>query len=156
MAAIPWRLANAPSCSLLVLKNTSGPITTPPAFNWDSTAKASSISRSVLARSTCTCSPRSRAAPRRLFNVVSTLEIGRVDEKRNDARGGDQLVQQLQSPLRGELHVQGNHAREIAARSAEAGDQTKLDRVAAGIEDDWNRSGCCPCREHRSSVRRDK
>src|SRR5262249_46759761 len=44
---------------------------------------------------------------------------------------------------------------EIASRSAEAGDQTKLDRVAAGIEDDWNRSGCCPCREHRSSVHRD-
>ena len=53
----------------------------------------------------------------------------------NDVRGWDQLVQQLQS-LRGKLHVQGNHAREIASRSAEAGDQTKLDRVAAGIEHD--------------------
>src|SRR5262245_11524736 len=74
MAATPWRLASAPSCSLLVLKNTSGPITTPPAFNWDRTAKASSISRSVLARSTCNCSPRSRAAARRLFKVVSALE----------------------------------------------------------------------------------
>ena len=28
----------------------------------------------------------------------------RVDEQRNDGRGGDQLVQQLQ-PLRGYLHV---------------------------------------------------
>ena len=30
--------------------------------------------------------------------------ITRVDEQRNDGRGGDQLVQQLQ-PLRGYLHV---------------------------------------------------
>ena len=139
MAAIPWRLANAPSCSLLVLKNTSEPITSPPAFNCDRTAKASSISRSVLARSTWTCSPRAWAAPRRLFNVVSTLEIGRVDEKRNDVRGGDQFVQQLQS-LRGELHVQGNHAREIASRSAEAGDQTKLDRVCRRYQEMIGRS----------------
>src|SRR5262245_34171940 len=82
------------------------------------------------------------------------IGIGRVDENGNDVRGGDQLVQQLQS-LRSELHVQSNHAREIASRSAEGSDQTKLDRVAAGIEHDRNRSGCCPCREHRSSVRRD-
>src|SRR6516225_2709640 len=82
------------------------------------------------------------------------IGIGRVDENGNDVRGGDQLVQQLQS-LRSELHIRSNHAREITSRSAEGGDETKLDRVAAGIEHDWNRSGCCPCREHRSSVRRD-
>src|SRR5215475_15359283 len=82
------------------------------------------------------------------------IRIGRVDEKRNDVRGGDQFMQKLQS-LRGELHVQGNHAREIASRSTEAGDQTKLDRVTASVEDNWNRSGCCPCREYRSSVHPD-
>ena len=37
----------------------------------------------------------------------------------------------------------------------EAGDQTKLHRVAASVEDDWNCSGCCPCREYRSSVHHD-
>src|SRR5262249_53958570 len=57
--------------------------------------------------------------------------------------------------LRGELRVQGTPARGIASRWAEAGDQPKLDRIAAGIEDDWNRIGCCLCREHRSSVHRD-
>ena len=60
--------------------------------------------------------------PSQALQCSLDIGIGRVDEKRNDVRGGDQLVQQLQS-LGGELHVQGNHAREIASRSAEAGDQ---------------------------------
>jgi hypothetical protein len=98
----------------------------------------------------------SEAAGRRSQALQCGLDIGigRVDEKRNNVRGGDQLVEQLQ-PLRGELHVQGNHAREIASRSAEAGDQTKFDRIGRDEEHDWNRSGCCPCREHRWSARRD-
>ena len=67
---------------------------------------------------------------------------------------GTNLVQQLQ-PLRPYLHVQRDHAREVAARSAEAGDKTSLDRVAAAVEDDRNRRGrrfCC--QRCRSATRR--
>src|SRR5262249_43174578 len=90
--------------------------------------------------------------PSQALQCSLDIRIGRVDEKRNDVRGGGQFGEQRQS-LCGGGHVHGNDAREIASRSAEAGDQTKLDWVAASVEDDWNRSGCCPCREYRSSVR---
>ena len=50
--------------------------------------------------------------------------IGRVDEQGNDGRRGDQLVQQFQ-PLRPYLHVQDGHAREVAARSVQAGDKSE-------------------------------
>ena len=51
-------------------------------------------------------------------------------------------MQHLQ-PLRRKLRVQRGHAREVAARSVQAGDKSKLHRVAPGGEDDWN------CRSRR-------
>ena len=48
-----------------------------------------------------------------------------LTSRANDGRRGDQLVQQLQ-PLRPYLHVQRGHAREVAARSVQAGDKSKL------------------------------
>jgi hypothetical protein len=40
------------------------------------------------------------------------IGIGRVDEKRNVVRGGDQLVQRC-SRFAASLHGQGNHSREV-------------------------------------------
>ena len=45
--------------------------------------------------------------------------IGRVDEERNDARRGDQLMQQLQS-LRRYLLIQLSDAGDVAPRPVEA------------------------------------
>jgi hypothetical protein len=47
-------------------------------------------------------------------------------------------MQQLQ-PLRPYLHVQRRYAREVAARSVQAGDKSNLDRVDRYREDDGNR-----------------
>ena len=57
--------------------------------------------------------------------------IGRVDEYTNGGRRGDQLVRQFQS-LRCYLHMQFGHAGDVAARSAQAGDEADLHRIAAG------------------------
>jgi hypothetical protein len=57
-------------------------------------------------------------------------------------------MQQFQ-PLGRYLHVQGDHARNVAARSAEAGDKTSVDRVGTEVEHDWNSGGCRPCRQRR-------
>ena len=69
---------------------------------------------------------------------------GRVDEQGHDGCCGDQLMQQLQS-LRPDLHVQDAHAREVAARSVQAGDKSKRERIEPDHEDDRNRRGCCLC-----------
>src|SRR5216683_8325753 len=59
---------------------------------------------------------------------VGTSAIGRVDQYGEVRRCGDQLMQQVQ-PLRPQLHVQDAHARDVAARSAQAGDKSNLYRV---------------------------
>jgi hypothetical protein len=64
--------------------------------------------------------------------------MGRVDERGNDGRRWYQLVRQLQS-LRHHLHVQLGHARDVATRSAQAGDEADLHRIAGGGEDNGNR-----------------
>jgi hypothetical protein len=69
--------------------------------------------------------------------VVGT---GRVEERGNHGRGRNQLMKELQL-LRPQLHGQIGGAREVAARSIEAGDQSKLDRVAPSGKDDRNRRG---------------
>jgi hypothetical protein len=70
---------------------------------------------------------------------------GRVNEQCNASRRRYQLMQQLH-PLRPYLRCQRCYAREIAARSGEAGDKARRDWVIAGGEDDRNgcrRSLCC-------------
>ena len=72
--------------------------------------------------------------------------IGRVDEERNDGFAGQQVMQQLKLLLR--YHAgQCGDAREVAARSVQAGDKSNLDRVGAGHEDDRNRRGRRLCRD---------
>jgi hypothetical protein len=69
---------------------------------------------------------------------------GRVNEQGHDGRRGDQFMQQLQ-PLRPDLHVHDAHAREVAARAAQAGDKSKRERVEPCHEDNRNCRGCCLC-----------
>jgi hypothetical protein len=56
--------------------------------------------------------------------------IGRIDEDRHDGHRGKKLVQQFQ-PLRRYHHVQLGYARDVAARSVKAGDESKSNWVAA-------------------------
>src|ERR1700746_645618 len=55
--------------------------------------------------------------------------VGWVNEERHDAYCGEQFVEPLQ-PLRRDLYARLGHARDIAARSAKAGNETELNRVA--------------------------
>ena len=63
-----------------------------------------------------------------------------VDEQGDSGGGGDQLMQQLQ-PLRHEFCIPDSHAGEIAARSIQAGNKAKLNRVPGNAENDRNRRG---------------
>src|SRR5262245_25565280 len=60
-----------------------------------------------------------------------------VDKRSYLARCGEQLVQPLQS-FPTQLRVQGGHPCEVAARSVEAGNETDLNRIGAGDEDNGN------------------
>ena len=74
-----------------------------------------------------------------LRGCLGNSGIGWIDEDGDDARGGDQLVQQLQ-PFRRYLPVRLGHACDVAARTVKAGDEAELHRVAGRFEDD--RNGC--------------
>ena len=54
-------------------------------------------------------------------------------------------------PLGHHLRVEKIDAGRVAARPGEAGDKTKLDRVSADTEDDWNRR-CCSFGRERGHV----
>src|SRR5207237_9766621 len=73
------------------------------------------------------------------------IRIGLVDEVTDRSGGRDQLVQQLQ-PFRPECVDHKTHTGDVATRPVEAGNETKLDRVGAGGENDWygrrHRFGC--------------
>src|SRR6516225_12321782 len=62
IVGIACRRASAASRSIRLVKNGSGTMTSPPGRSWTTVAKAISISRSVLAFRTWSCSPRLRAA----------------------------------------------------------------------------------------------
>ena len=82
--------------------------------------------------------------PRRLFYVFHyELEsrIVRVHEQGDPPSLGNQFPQQLK-PFGIQLAGEEADARKVAARPGEAGDQTLLDRVAAGDEDDWDCRRC--------------
>ena len=77
--------------------------------------------------------------------------IGRVDHECNGGCGRDQFVQQLQ-PLRPQLRAQVAHARDVATRMVEAGDETQIDRVTGAEKDDRNSRGRLLCRQCPSSA----
>src|ERR1700730_7191659 len=86
---------------------------------------------------------------------LCSAEIGRIDKKRHDPNRGKQLVQQFQ-PFRRDLYARLCHTRNVSTRSAKAGDETQLDRVAARFKDDRNGHGCRLCYDRcRSAGRSD-
>src|SRR4029077_791670 len=76
----------------------------------------------------------------------------RVDEQGHDSCCRDQLMHQFQS-LRSDLHVQDAHAREVAARAAQAGDQSKSERIEPYHGDDGDRLVCCLCWPYPRAIR---
>ena len=70
----------------------------------------------------------------------STRRTGRIDEHGNTSDPGHHLTQEFQ-PLCRQLDRENVDPRQVATRPGEAGDQTKLDRVFAGKEDDGDRCG---------------
>src|SRR5262245_3776792 len=74
------------------------------------------------------------------------IATGRIDECTDNLCRWDDLVQQFQS-LRLEFLPQRGHARDVAARSVQAGDQAELHRITPGREDDRDRRGCALCRD---------
>jgi hypothetical protein len=80
------------------------------------------------------------------FRLGLGIGITRVDENADHGGVGDQLAYQLQA-LRPQRVEEQADAREVAPRSAEAGHEALLDRVAAAIEDDRNRRGGLLCRQ---------
>jgi hypothetical protein len=77
--------------------------------------------------------------------------IVRVDEYSHSSRSGQQLAQDLK-PLRLYLNVQCRYAGKIGARSAQAGDKSIFDRVAAGQEDDRDSRGLRLCGQSGDTV----
>src|SRR5438552_9779623 len=116
------------SRSIRVLKNVSGLITSAFARSWTMVAKTGSKSRSVLAFSTWSCSPRARAAGCKARKKPSAILGLVIDQQSNDGRCGYQFAQQFQ-PLRPHLYVQVRYAGQVAAGPVEAGDKPNLDRV---------------------------
>src|SRR5262249_951799 len=152
-AGTAWRSARAPSCSRWLTRNGPPPTTRPPAPNWISSAKTSVKSFSSLAFKTGAVVRkfwRPTTPPSCSFRVS---RISRVDEERHDAGHGKQLVQHLQ-PLRRDFYVRLGHARNVAARPAEARNKAKLDRVRAHFEDDRDGRGRYLCRKRRRSAGR--
>src|SRR5262245_40191890 len=87
------------------------------------------------------------------FDYFGISRIGLANEQRNNTCCRNQLAQQFQ-PLRCHLHVQLSYARDVTARSVKAGDEAKLDRVAANFEGDRNGPGRCLGRDSRRSCER--
>jgi hypothetical protein len=122
--------------------------------NSPSFAKTPSKSVSLLACGTLSCSPETVSGRHHLADCgLCSAEIGRIDEKRHDPNLGKKLVQQFQ-PFRRDLYARLCHTRNVSARSAKAGHETQLDRVAARFKDDRNGHGCCLCCDRRRSAGR--
>ena len=78
-----------------------------------------------------------------------------VQEIADQGGFGHQFVEQLQ-PFRRNGADEKADARDIAARPVEAGDEAKLDRVAAAGENDWYRRGDRLGRQRRTAIRENR
>ena len=68
------------------------------------------------------------------------IRIVGVDEKADRSGAGKKLADQFEA-LAEQLSADVSRSRYIGARATEAGDKAYLDRVAAHVKNDWNRSG---------------
>src|SRR5262245_6823554 len=87
----------------------------------------------------------------RISQSCLQIRIVRVEEHGNDRCSGHELTHQLQ-PLRQHFAGKIGYPREVAGRSAEAGDETIPDRVATDGEDDGNCRGRGPGRNRCGKV----
>jgi len=69
--------------------------------------------------------------------MISSTRIVRVHQQRDHSGLGNQLGKQLE-PLRIQLGGEHAHARDVATRPRETGDEAQPDRVGADDERDWN------------------
>ena len=65
--------------------------------------------------------------------VILALGLAGLTRSADSSGVGYHFAHQLE-PLRRKLHVQRDHARDIAARPIEAGDKSSFDRVGPGHE----------------------
>ena len=75
-----------------------------------------------------------------LFPLCLGIRTVRIDEHGNCRRLGHELAQQLQS-LRTQLGSEKAHARDVAARAVQAGNEATRDWVEPGRKDDRQRRG---------------
>src|SRR5262249_36772548 len=95
--------------------------------------------------------PDGRTRLLRLCDLGFGILTVRIDEYRKARRLWQQFAQDSK-PLCCNLHVHVGDAGDVAARPIEAGDEAHLDRVAGGVENNWNRRRRCPCRERRRAA----
>ena len=90
------------------------------------------------------CSPRAAAAASDSLLMASEFgSFGAMSAAKRVAR----LMQEF-DPLGPHLRAHGVDASQVVARPVEAVDETQLDQVPTGAEDDRNGRGRCFCGEH--------
>jgi hypothetical protein len=87
--------------------------------------------------------------------VALGIRVVGIDQNREDLGRRHQLMQKPEL-LRRQRAGNQVHAGQVAARTAEAGDQAGLDRLDAGVEDNWNRGRRSLRRQRRRAVAGDK
>src|SRR5262249_11845687 len=117
-----------------LVKKVSAPSISAPVRCSTSLVKAASISFSVPAYRRARARLPARPSPRPRCRGFGD------EQERNRGGGGDQLVQQGE-PLCSEARGEHADTGDVSARTAEAGNQTGLDRIVAGREDDGDCAG---------------
>src|SRR5262249_23926269 len=125
------------SCTRRLWKKKSGATNSASARSREIAAKAASISPLLLALRTCIFRPKASAAcctSRTVISALTTL----VDHHGDANRSRHEIAQQPQS-LWHRLADEEVDAGRVATWAREVGDQTKLDRIIADAENDWDR-----------------
>src|SRR4029434_9228401 len=88
-----------------------------------------------------------------LLNVLDVASIGRSREKRDARERRQHLLEDLK-PLAHEIGKNGGQSDDVAARSRQACDHSRLDRIDGGDEDDGHRAAGVPEARITSTLRR--
>src|SRR5215467_9841734 len=153
MAGTAWRAASVMSCTRRLMKRLSGWTTSASARLCTRLAKAVSISVPVLAVKNSICGPMAVAAASTSFFSDSVVGFCGLTSTPRCVDVGNSSCKSP-SRLATQLVAHGVDTGDVAARSAEALDKAKLNRVQAEAEDDRNRRGCGFGRERRGRAAR--
>ena len=128
------------------VKNASGPITSAPARSWTKVAKdrievafGAGVAGHGAAARGCGPPPAGLSIGPRQVGLVGLTSTAMMVAVGTNSCSSSSRFGPSSALIRG-------HAREVAARSVQAGDKSDRDRVAAGHEDDRNRRGRRLCR----------